>query len=134
MTNKIAKALLVDDNETTNFYNEDVIEETDLFEEIVVLPSGTETIEYFENIKEKNLELPNLMFLDINMPDYDGFEVLEALEELFEEDLDAVKVCMLTTSNHKKDIEKYEKFVNAVDYIAKPLMPERIAEVIEKHF
>ncbi|MFK8037942.1 MAG: response regulator [Crocinitomicaceae bacterium] len=131
---KIEKVVLVDDNETTNFYNEDVLEETDLFEEIIVLSSGNEALDYFSNINDTGQKLPEVMFLDINMPDYNGFEVLETLEEMFEERIDAMKVCMLTTSNHKRDLEKFDKFLNAVDYINKPLLAGRILEVIEKHF
>ena len=131
---RIKQVLLVDDNETTNFYNEDVLEESDLFEEIKVLASGTEVLDFFKQLDNNGEDLPELMFLDVKMPDYDGFEVLEELEELFEERLDNVKICMLTTSNHKRDLEKFEKFINAVDYINKPLKLERVKEIVSTHF
>lgn len=131
---KIKQVLLVDDNDDTNFYNEDLLEESEFFEEIVVLTNGKDTIAYFEKLNELGSDLPELMFLDVNMPDYEGFEVLEELEQLFEEKLDEMKICMLTTSNHKRDIEKFDKFINAVEFINKPLKIEALKMVIDKHF
>ena len=128
------KVVLVDDNETTNFYNEDVLTEVDLFDEvIVVMASGTEAIDYFSVLKNENLPLPDLMFLDIKMPDYEGFEVLEHLEEIWGEKLDKVIICMLTTSKHKRDLEKFEKFNSAVEFLEKPLMLEKVHEITNKY-
>ena len=128
---KINKVLMVDDNDTTNFYNQDVLEESGLFEEIIILTNGTDTINYFKN----NVgNLPQLVFLDINMPDYDGFEVLEELEELDITGLDKVIICMLSTSKHKRDLEKHERFDITYEYLVKPLELKKIETIISKYF
>ena len=130
---KLKEVLLIDDNDTTNFYNEDVLEEAGFFEEITVLSSGSAAIEYFKKIKSEKKELPTLVFLDIKMPDYDGFEVLEELEELELENFEKMTICMLTTSMHKRDVEKFDIFKNAVEYIEKPLVLEKVNEIVDKY-
>ncbi len=131
---KFSKVVLVDDNETTNFYNEDVLLESDLFDEIIVMTSGTEAIDYFSMIKNESLPLPDLMFLDIKIPDYEGFEILEHLEEIWEDELDNVIICMLTTSKHKRDLEKFDKFISAVEFLEKPLLLSKVHEIVAKYF
>ena len=131
--NKIKQVILVDDNDTSNFYNQDVLEETEFFDEITVFSSGTDVIAYFKNLKSEKLELPKLVFLDIKMPDYDGFEVLEELEELEIDNFENVIICMLTTSTHKRDLEKFEKFDSAVEYLEKPLEIDKVNELVEKY-
>ena len=132
--NKIKQVLLVDDNDTTNFYNEDVLEETGFFEEIKVFSNGQSVVDYFQSLKDGGLPLPELMFLDIKMPDYDGFEVLEELEQMLEDDMDDLKIFMLTTSSHKRDLEKFAKFVNAVEYVNKPLELDWLKGIIKHYF
>lgn len=131
---KIDTVILIDDNETTNFYNEDILLETELFNKIIVMSSGTEAIDYFSVLKNKSLPLPQLVFLDIKMPDYEGFEVLEHLEEIWKEELDKVIICVLTTSRHKRDLEKFEKFTSAVEFLEKPLLISMIHNLIKKYF
>jgi CheY-like chemotaxis protein len=74
---------------------------------------------------EKILELsPDLVFLDVQMPDMDGFEVLRALPQ---ESLP--KVVFLTAYKHHA-VRAFE--VNALDYLLKPVDDERFAAAIER--
>lgn len=141
---KFKKILLVDDNEIVSFYNEDLISDTQLFEEIIVITNGTDAIEYFQSVIDKREDMPELTLLDIKMPDYDGFEVLEELEDMmvkleeegaseYLEKIKTMQVCMLTTSQHKRDLELFENSSLLAEYLEKPLTPEKLTEVINKH-
>ena len=127
---KYNKILLVDDNDTINFYNEDIVEETDFFKEIIVIDNGTDAIKYF---KETNpSDFPDLVLLDIKMPDYDGFEVLDEIEEEEIEEFENVKVAILTTSQHKRDLEKYKRYTNIIAFIEKPLTEQTLKKLIKE--
>lgn len=65
---------------------------------------------------------PDLIFLDINMPGKDGFGFLESLEE--------VKEVIFVTAYDQFAIKAFE--VNALDYILKPVNPQRLAEAIQR--
>jgi two-component system LytT family response regulator len=73
-------------------------------------------------IKDCNELRPDLIFLDINMPGKDGFQFLEALEE--------VKEVIFVTAYDQFAIKAFE--VNALDYLLKPLNPKRLAEAIQR--
>ncbi|MBQ4821692.1 LytTR family DNA-binding domain-containing protein [Aquimarina sp. MMG016] len=65
---------------------------------------------------------PDLMFLDINMPEKDGFELLEML--------DNVPIVVFTTAFDEYAIKSFE--YNALDYLLKPINPNRFATAIDK--
>ena len=76
----------------------------------------------FEAVKAVNELGPDLLFLDIQMPKINGFEVLELLGQ----DLPVVFV----TAFDEHAIKAFE--VHAVDYLLKPIAPERIAIALER--
>ena len=65
---------------------------------------------------------PHLIFLDINMPEKDGFQLLEMLEE--------VPITVFTTAFDEYAIKSFE--YNALDYLLKPINANRFADAIDK--
>lgn len=65
---------------------------------------------------------PDLLFLDIHMPGKDGFQLLEELE--------SVPATIFTTAYDEYAIKSFE--YNALDYILKPVNPERLAAALER--
>ncbi len=119
----IRKIISLDDNEITQFYNKDVVYDTFGNIEIVALNDPSEFISKIIDLI--NPEDSILMLLDINMPNYSGFDVLEAIEEQFNE-LNNFYVIILTSSNLKSDIEKSSRFPHVINYIEKPLTIEKL--------
>ncbi|MEH6678939.1 MAG: LytTR family DNA-binding domain-containing protein [Sediminicola sp.] len=65
---------------------------------------------------------PDLLFLDINMPEKDGFELLEMLDE--------VPITIFTTAYDEYAIKSFE--YNTLDYLLKPISAKRFALAMEK--
>lgn len=65
---------------------------------------------------------PDLLFLDIQMPGQNGFELLERLER--------VPQVIFTTAYDEYALKAFE--VNAIDYLLKPIAPERLAAALER--
>jgi len=85
-----------------------------------------EVIAEAENV-DKAYELitqlhPQLLFLDINMPEKDGFALLEMLED--------VPAVVFTTAFDEYAIKSFE--YNALDYLLKPINKQRFANAVEK--
>jgi len=73
----------------------------------------------FEMINELK---PQLIFLDINMPGKDGFELLEMLDD--------VPVTVFTTAFDEYAIKSFE--YNALDYLLKPINEKRFSDAVQK--
>ncbi|MFZ2905235.1 MAG: LytTR family DNA-binding domain-containing protein [Cyclobacteriaceae bacterium] len=75
-----------------------------------------------EAIQMTNDLNPDLLFLDIQMPGKTGFQLLE--------ELDSVPIVVFTTAYDEFALKAFE--VNALDYLLKPIQPERLSEAVTK--
>ena len=90
-------------------------------EDLVVVGECTGGREAVAAIVEQR---PDLVFLDVQMPDLDGFEVLEAL------DLDPLPAVVFVTAYDAYAIRAFD--VHAVDYLLKPIEPRRFATALDR--
>ncbi len=94
--------------------------------ELLKSHSDIEILGEAENV-DKGVELiqhthPDILFLDINMPEKDGFELLELLDE--------VPITIFTTAFDEYAIKSFE--YNALDYLLKPINQKRFDQAIDK--
>jgi CheY-like chemotaxis protein len=121
--------MLVDDNETDNFIHKRVIELTGFAKNIIVKNSGKSALEYLES-NQKNLDiLPEIIFLDINMPIVDGFVFLFEYENFPDSLKDKCKVVILSSSDNKKDIDRIVDNEYVINFITKPLSEEALEDL-----
>lgn len=126
------KALLIDDNEITNYYNTDVIDGLKVFDKVVALQSPSDALDYIKTALENEEHIPALFIVDVKMPEMDGFEFIDELDELLDEyEVEVAPVFLiLTTSNHKRDYEQFEKTPLAQKFLTKPLDEAKLREVL----
>lgn len=110
------KALIVEDSRLAR---RELMELIKAHPEIKVVGEAENVDTAFGMITEKQ---PDLLFLDINMPEKDGFELLEMLDE--------VPIVIFTTAYDEYAIKSFE--YNALDYLLKPISPERFGAALEK--
>ncbi len=125
---KYDQIILVDDNETTLFYNLDLINDLAPNSKVSSFENGTAFIEKY-NTSLCTSSDKILLLLDISMPKKNGFEVLAELEEE-NENITNLDVIMVTSSNLKSDTEKATRFLNIIGYIEKPLTEQKLANTI----
>lgn len=121
--------MLVDDSETDNFIHKRVIELSKFAEKVLVKDSGKSALEYLEKNFNNFSNLPNLIFLDINMPIVDGFVFLYEFENFPEEVKEKCKIIILSSSDNKRDIDRIVDNKYVVGYITKPLSMEAVHDI-----
>lgn len=127
--------MLVEDDETVNFYNEFLLNELEAADQIIIQTNGADAIQYLEKQANDKANLPDLIFLDINMPVMNGFEFLEEYEKRFwGKDQSKALIVMLTTSLHPTDLDRAGQYNSVSDYVYKPLMEEKLGEILTKYF
>jgi CheY-like chemotaxis protein len=128
-TGHIDLVMLVDDNDTDNFISRRIIEITKFAEDVVIKNSGKSALEYLEDNKTDHSKLPDLIFLDINMPIVDGFVFLYEFEKFDYSIKDKCKVIILSSSDNKRDIDKIVNNDHVIKFITKPLTEIALEEV-----
>ncbi len=128
---KIDLIMLVDDNDTDNFISKRIIEITKFASRTEVKNSGKSALQYLEQEKNNIDNLPDIIFLDINMPIVDGFIFLVEFEMFPEAVKEKCKIIILSSSNNKRDIAKIIDNDYVIKFITKPLTEKALEEVKE---
>lgn len=108
----------------------DAFEESKFKTQVSVARNGQEALDFLNKKGESpNAQRPDLILLDINIPIFNGLEVLEEIKK--DESLKKIPVIMLTTSSNQKDIERaYKNYCNS--YVKKPLEMDEFMDAILK--
>jgi len=131
------KILFVDDDPITLMLCKKVIERAEFSKEIVTANNGEDAIKYFDNLKSKinsddTLTLPELMFLDLNMPVMGGWEFLDIFsKENYHMVFPNLKVIVLSSTIDPKDIEKSKSYSMVIDFLSKPITKEILKSIIK---
>ena len=110
---KLTRFLLVDDDADDTSIFKEVLEDVNPSIEFTFASDGREALQSLQ----KNTFLPDLIFLDLNMPRMGGKECLSAIKK--DEKLQQIPVIMYTTSSQSKDIEETMQ-KGAICFITKP--------------
>ena len=131
---KLSCVLLVDDDPTTNYLNRKLLEKLAVADHVQVALNGLEALAVLAaQCPGASPTCPALIFLDINMPLMDGFEFLEAYQQLPLAQRQAMVIVMLTTSVHPRDLVRLEALPVA-GFLSKPLNPAKVHDILRTHF
>lgn len=114
MTQKIKTILLVDDDQDDQLLFQDALSETDNSVDYLSAFNGVEAL---EKLNSQTIPIPDLIFMDVNMPKMNGIDCLKEIKK--SDDFKNIPVMMYSTSS----FSEYKKvcFENgAIDYIVKP--------------
>lgn len=122
--------LLVDDSDATNFFNKTIIKKTECVEEILVAKNGKEALEYIESGI-----IPEILFLDINMPIMDGWEFLKEFQKLDSElKKSIIIILMIGAKLSNEEIKKAKNFPEIKEFRDKMLTKDIVCSIVTKYY
>lgn len=121
------KALLVDDDNVTNFLNQNILKNKLKVKDIISTNDGAEALQYLiENYKYKGNCPPDLIILDLVMPIINGVEFLNIINRI----LDRKKTKVIILSGLPKDYIEEKKELKTYNILEKPLTAEALKKEI----
>lgn len=122
------KVLLVDDSDDDRLLFRAAFNQSGLRGEIVEKEDGDEAIAFLGQIAKQDCDQwPDAIFLDLKMPQRNGFEVLEWIRS--KKTLRLLKIFVLSGSNEAADVQRAAQF-SIADYLVKPISSDKIRTLL----
>jgi CheY-like chemotaxis protein len=122
--------MLIDDSEIDLKINTKILSLNFTGCQIIPFLSAEDGIAYFRKHIHHQDELPQLLLLDIQMPDMDGFEFLELYKNLPKQVINYCSVVLLSSTLDFGDIKRAEANRHILKLLKKPLNPKELLELI----
>lgn len=130
--NRFNQILIVDDDEVNNLFCSIVIEHAGISDEVHSCLNAPDAFEYIASCLNSGEPVPDLILLDINMPEMSGLEFLAHYHALgYDKKLDT-KIAMLSSSFLASDMQAACSYESVVDYIVKPLSESALQQLLRK--
>lgn len=118
--------IVVDDEEDCNFVTKLVLKKAGYTGRLTCYTSAAEALEHFRT----GQDLPDLLFVDINMPAVTGFEFLATCEAEGLLPNELTSVVMFSSSNRPSDLERALSFRSVMGYVEKALSVDSFERVL----
>ncbi len=128
---KINSACIIDDDDIFIYGTRRFMEEVSFCEDIIVFKNGKEAIDGMQNYLAEGKNLPEIIFLDINMPIMNGWDFLEEFTKIPNLNKDKVQLYIVSSSVDPFDLQRAKQFELVYKYILKPILPKQLNEILE---
>lgn len=122
--------LLIDDSEVDNFINKTIISKEKSISDITVMNSGMDALDFLNKTLDRPESFPDIIFLDIKMPQMNGFEFLDHYVMFPETLTEHCKIYLLSSSMDPKDSEKGKSYTVVKKMLTKPLAHHKFNELL----
>jgi two-component system, chemotaxis family, chemotaxis protein CheY len=130
MKGKSPVIALVDDDNIFQLTSARMIEALDLSRKILQFSNGEEALQYLKTHASDSDNLPDYIFLDINMPYVDGWMFLADYAMIKYSLRKDIQIFMISSSIDQRDILRAQKNSDVRDYIVKPVSPEKFRDLV----
>jgi len=126
---RLKRFLLVDDSNSTNFFNKTIIQKTDCVEEVLIATNGSNAMQYLQSDT-----IPEIIFLDLNMPIMSGWEFLEQHNQLSAAHKNSRIIVMIGAKLSEEEENTLKSFPQVTEFREKMLTKEIVLEIVSKYF
>tara|TARA_R110002050_G_scaffold74772_6_gene160366 strand:+ start:148929 stop:149351 length:423 start_codon:yes stop_codon:yes gene_type:complete len=122
---------IVDDDDIYQYTIVKILKSFSLGKKIISFEDGEEALFFMMDNLNNEKELPDIIFLDINMPVMDGFQFMEEYVKIKPKLNKKIIIYMVSSSVDPVDIKRAKNISDISDYIIKPVKPGELKLIME---
>lgn len=123
---------LVDDDKVFQFITGKILRSLNVIDSLLQFENGLPLLEYLQNNFDKSESLPDVIFLDIQMPFMDGWQFLQEYSNLQISFTKQIKIYILSSSISLYDKEKAKAYNHIKDFLVKPVGRDIYTKILEE--
>ncbi len=124
---RIPLTFIVDDDQIFVFVLKKLMQKAGCFERVINITNGLEAIDTLTADFQSGKPLPDVIFLDLNMPVLDGWQFLDEVEQLpFKEQL---CIYVVSSSINAVEIEKVRQYTTVKSFVTKPVTQQWVSNL-----
>ncbi|HET9487683.1 MAG TPA: response regulator [Chryseosolibacter sp.] len=121
MFKKIGNLWIIDDDPMASFYIKRLAELGELANIITIYDKAKGALDYLLQHRNSEEQLPDVILLDIYMPEMDGWTFLKVFSETQDQFSKTIDIFIISSSDHLKDINKARSIPHVKAYLQKPV-------------
>ncbi len=132
MSQNIESVCIIDDDSIYINLVSKIIQLKKLSQSVLVFNNGKEALDFFrESIKnDAQIDVPQVIFLDLNMPVMDGWEFLNEFSKIRNDIQDVIDLYVVSSSIDSRDIDRAKSIDVVSDYLSKPITLDDFVRVL----
>ncbi len=124
------KLIFIDDSPLDHFILKRILTRYNLAYEVNCTENGEEVITFLQRHKDNPEILPDIILLDLYMPNFDGWECLEKIQKICSKLTKPIKTYILSSSINPQDIQHAKQYDCVRSFIFKPITKEMLERLI----
>jgi CheY-like chemotaxis protein len=128
----IKNTLIIDDDNLSIYFTKTTLERTINCKNFESANSGNQAIDYLKYCIEKNNNFPDLILLDLDMPNGNGWQFIEDFKQIKSKIKHDINIFMLSSTFDKGNIVKAKNCTLITDFISKPLVKQDVEQIEAK--
>ncbi len=126
------KLIFIDDSQLDHYILKRILHKYKLAYEVNCTADGEEVIRYLKQHKRNKNILPDVILLDLYMPQFDGWTFLEKVQELYQQLSKPIKIYILSASINPKDIDRAKNFPVVRSFVFKPITKNALEKLVDE--
>jgi CheY-like chemotaxis protein len=129
----IKNLFILDDDIITTHLMKEIIKDLTFVSDFHIENNGWQAMEYLHLASKQN-SFPDLLLIDLKMPEMDGFEFIEHYEETFFASHPESALMVITSSVSEKDRQKAMQYTSVTRFLLKPLTEKTLEDIAGQNY
>lgn len=126
--------MIIDDDEIHNYLFSKRLINVGFTDDVIEFTKASEALKYLQENIESQEKLPDVIFLDLQMPVFDGWDFINDYEGIKARTSKNILLFTLSSSVNPKDLNRSNNSPIVIEYIHKPLMEDELFVMKDRYF
>ncbi|WP_430429050.1 response regulator [Maribacter litoralis] len=127
---KVDICCIIDDDPIFVYGTKRIIKEVNFANTVMVYSNGQEALDGLMKISLADEPLPDVIFLDLNMPVLNGWDFLDEFKKCKSKKSEKIIIHIISSSVDPRDLERVKDYEQVDTYILKPITPDDLSKIL----